>query len=114
MSKSPWMTAGEEGFPGAAGGSRCLLWLPGLQGQGGPHLDRGAVGILLFYLLFIYLCICTLSACIPACQKRALDPITDGCELLCGYWELNAGPLEGQSVLLTTEPSLQHKCTYIG
>ena len=40
-------------------------------------------------------------------QKRALDPITDGCEPPCGYWELNSGPLEEQSVLLTTEPSLQ-------
>ena len=25
----------------------------------------------------------------------------------CGCWELNSGPLEEQSVLLTTEPSLQ-------
>jgi hypothetical protein len=40
-------------------------------------------------------------------QKRALDPITNGCELPCGCWELNSGPLEEQPVLLTTEPSLQ-------
>jgi hypothetical protein len=40
-------------------------------------------------------------------QKRALDPITDGCEPPCGWWELNSGPLEEQPVLLTTEPSLQ-------
>jgi len=32
---------------------------------------------------------------------------TDGCEPPCGFWELNSGPLEEQSVLLTTEPSLQ-------
>jgi hypothetical protein len=38
---------------------------------------------------------------------RALDPITDGCELPCGCWELNSGPLEEPSVLLTAEPSLQ-------
>ena len=36
-----------------------------------------------------------------------MDPITDGCEPPCGCWELNLGPLEEQSVLLTTEPSLQ-------
>jgi hypothetical protein len=36
-----------------------------------------------------------------------LGPITDGCEPPCGCWELNSGPLEEQSVLLTTEPSLQ-------
>ena len=40
-------------------------------------------------------------------QKRASDPITDGCESPCGCWELNSGPLEDQSVLLTPEPSLQ-------
>jgi hypothetical protein len=39
-------------------------------------------------------------------QKRASDSLTDGCELLCGCWELNSGLLEEQSVLLTAEPSL--------
>ena len=40
-------------------------------------------------------------------QKRAPDIITDGCEPSCGCQELNSGPLEGQAMLLTTEPSLQ-------
>jgi hypothetical protein len=40
-------------------------------------------------------------------QKRASDLFTDGCEPPCGCWDLNSGPLEEQSVLLTTEPSLQ-------
>jgi len=39
--------------------------------------------------------------------ERASDPITDGCEPPCGCWDLNSGPLEEQSVLLTTEPILQ-------
>jgi hypothetical protein len=40
--------------------------------------------------------------------KRNYSPnFTDGCEQPCGCWELNSGPLEEQSVLLTTEPSLQ-------
>jgi len=43
-------------------------------------------------------------------QKKALDSITDGCEPPCGCWELNSGPLEEQSVLLTAEPSLQLFC----
>ena len=43
-----------------------------------------------------------------AYPKRVSDPITDGCEPLSGgWWELNSGPLEKQSVLLTAEPSLQ-------
>ena len=48
-----------------------------------------------------------LSACTPAYQNRASDLITDSCEPPCGCWELNSGPLEEQSVPLTTEPSLQ-------
>jgi hypothetical protein len=40
-------------------------------------------------------------------QKMASDPITDGGDPPCGCWELNSGPLEEQSVLFTTEPSLQ-------
>jgi hypothetical protein len=40
-------------------------------------------------------------------QKRTSDLITYGCEPPCGCWDLNSGPLEEQSVLLTTEPSLQ-------
>ena len=37
----------------------------------------------------------------------ASDPITDGCEPPCGCWELNSGPMWEQSVLLTSESSLQ-------
>ena len=41
--------------------------------------------------------------------ERALDPITDGCEPPCGWWDLNSEPLEEQSVLLTIEPSHRPK-----
>jgi hypothetical protein len=41
------------------------------------------------------------AAYTSTCQKRALDPLIDGCEPPCGCWELNSGPLEEQSVLLT-------------
>jgi hypothetical protein len=33
--------------------------------------------------------------------------VIDSCELACGCWELNLGPLEEQRVLSTAEPSLQ-------
>jgi hypothetical protein len=55
--------------------------------------------------LFI-LCIWVHCSCLFRHQKRASDPITDGCEPPCHCWELDSGPLEEQSVLLTTEPSL--------
>jgi len=59
--------------------------------------------IFLRFILFIWIhCLC-----LQAPQKRASDPITDGCEPPCSCWELNSGPLEEQSVLLTAEPSLQ-------
>ena len=48
-----------------------------------------------------------MPACMPAGQKRAQNLIIDGCEVPCGCWELNSGPLEEQSVLLTAGPSLQ-------
>jgi len=56
--------------------------------------------------LFIYY-IYKYTVAVQTHQKRASDLITDGCEPPCGCWELNSGPLEEQSVLLTAEPSLQ-------
>jgi hypothetical protein len=51
------------------------------------------------------MCIGVWPACVPV---RVPDfVITDSCELSCDCWELNTGPLEEQSVLLITEPSLQ-------
>jgi len=46
---------------------------------------------------------------LPACVSVRF-PRTGGigsCELPCGCWELNQGPLVEQPVLLTTEPSVQ-------
>lgn len=37
-------------------------------------------GIELFLLIY-FMCVSVLSACTSVCQKRAADPITDGCEL---------------------------------
>ena len=57
--------------------------------------------------LFIYfMYMSALPTCTLAGQKRAPDPITDGCEPPYSCWELNSGPLEEQSVFLTAEPSL--------
>jgi hypothetical protein len=41
--------------------------------------------------------------------------VTDGCELSCECWELNLGPLQEQSVLLTAKPSFQpwHGCAIL-
>lgn len=33
--------------------------------------------------------------------------VTEGCGLLCEYWELNLGPLDERPPPLTAEPSLQ-------
>jgi hypothetical protein len=40
-------------------------------------------------------------------QTRVSDLIMSGCEPPRGCWDLNSGSSEEQSVLLTTEPSLQ-------
>jgi hypothetical protein len=74
-------------------------------------LAEAAVPVLFvsfFFLNKIYLFILCIYHCsFQTHQKRASDSIPDGCEPPCGCWELNSGPLEEQSVLLTTEPSLQ-------
>jgi hypothetical protein len=40
--------------------------------------------------------------------------VVAGCEPQCGCWDLNSGPSEEQSVLLTTEPSLQPPPFFFG
>jgi hypothetical protein len=49
----------------------------------------------------------SIHICLQTHQKRVSNPISEGCEQPCGYWELNSGPLEEQVVLLTAEMSLQ-------
>jgi hypothetical protein len=56
---------------------------------------------------FFYSCMLVHCSCLQTHQKKAPDPITDGCELPRVCWDLNSGPLEEQSVLLTTESSHQ-------
>ena len=46
-------------------------------------------------------------ACLYVCVMVSDLGVTDSCELPCRCWELNPGPLEEWSVLLTTEPFLQ-------
>ena len=47
------------------------------------------------------------TSCLQTHQNRAMDQITNGCEPLCGFWELNSGLLEEESVCLTPESLLQ-------
>jgi hypothetical protein len=76
-----------------------------LAGPQGGKLLGFVLFICLFVFRFIYLYVS--EDCLQTHQKRASEPITDGCEPPCGCWELNSGPLEEQPVLLTAEPSLQ-------
>jgi len=55
----------------------------------------------------LFVCLCEYTvAILRHNQNKASNPIKDGCEPTSACWELNSGPLEEQSVLLTTEPSL--------
>lgn len=56
---------------------------------------------------FIYYLYSVVSAYMSARQKTASELFIDSYEPPCGCWELNSGPPEEQSVLLTAEPSLQ-------
>ena len=42
------------------------------------------------YYYYYYCVYSILSACMPACQKRAPHLLTDGCEPPCGYWKLDS------------------------
>lgn len=64
------------------------------------------------WVFCLQVCLCTTcTSDVHTGQKRVSDPsrpgVTEGCELPCGCWELNPGPLQEQPVLLATEPSLQ-------
>jgi hypothetical protein len=50
--------------------------------------------------------LCNMSTVIRH-TRQTLDSITNDCKPPGGCWELNWGPLEKESVLLTPEPSLQ-------
>jgi hypothetical protein len=56
------------------------------------------------YLFRIYVVILSLSSDTAEEPSQHQMPISDGCELPCGRWELNSGSLEE---LLTIELSLQ-------
>ena len=61
------------------------------------------------YYLFIYFYLYEYTVVVfrHTPVEYASAPITDGCEPPCDCWELNSGPMREQSVLLTSEPSLQ-------
>jgi hypothetical protein len=68
------------------------------------------LSICLFVCLFIYLfIICVYTVAVFRHSRRGHQIfVTDGCEPTGGCWDLNSGPLEEQSALLTAEPSHQH------
>lgn len=63
----------------------------------------------------LYACMSYVVYCLGSwCPKRSEGGIgylgtgvTEGCESLCGCWELSPCPLDEQSEVLTGEPSLQ-------
>jgi hypothetical protein len=86
------------------------MWLLGFElgtfGRAVGALNHWAISPALFfkYLYFIYFCFMCIGV-LPACMNICTP---ERCVLVvCGCWELNLGPLEEQSVLLTTEPSPQ-------
>ena len=60
----------------------------------------------------MYMSALSLSSCTP---EEGIRSHYRWGEPPCGCWELNSGPREEQSVLLTTEPSLQpNMCIFKG
>jgi hypothetical protein len=51
-------------------------------------------------------------AYMQVCVRASDHGFTDSCELPCGHWQLNLGPLVKQSMLLAIDSSLQHLFAY--
>lgn len=66
---------------------------------------------------FVCMYDCAPVMCLVPTEARRVrspeDGVTNGFELQYGCWESYLGPLKGQPVLLTTEPSLQPLCEII-
>jgi hypothetical protein len=61
----------------------------------------------LFFNIYLFI-ICKHTVAVFRHSRRGHQIfVMDGCEPPCGCWDLNLGPLEEQSALLTTEPSHQ-------
>lgn len=58
-------------------------------------------------LIIQFMCMSTLLLSSESTRRRHQIPLQIDCELPCGCWELNSRLLEAQSVLLTTDVSLQ-------
>jgi len=91
----------------------------GKQWTVGTHINLTKFPVKVFFeRLFIYLFIYLFNVCVYTVavirqhQKGTSDPITDVVSHHVGCWDLNSGPLEGQSVFLTAEPSLQPQSRY--
>jgi hypothetical protein len=58
----------------------------------------------------VLLSVCILCICL-VCSQRSEDirspstEVTDGCGLLCGYWDSDMGLQQGQKALLTAQLS---------
>lgn len=58
--------------------------------------------------------ICTPHAClVPTEVKIPRNGLINCCEMPCGFWESNLGPLQDHQVLLTTGPILQSQDTFL-
>jgi hypothetical protein len=69
-------------------------------------LPSSSWGFVFFFKDLFIICKYTVAV-FKTPQKGASDLITEGCEPPCGCWDLNSGPSEEQSGLLSAEPSLQ-------
>jgi hypothetical protein len=62
-----------------------------------PHKYKAAINFFVIYCIDV----------LPAHVHLFSGPgVKNSCELSCGYWDLNLGPLEEQPELLTSEPTL--------
>lgn len=87
---------------------------------GGAHIEKWGLLTLIYY--FLCVCVVFLNVCKLCVQHayrslwkaeggiRSATGVLNDCVLPCGCWELNLGPLQEESLFLTSKPSLQLLC----
>lgn len=76
-----------------------------------PLLDASIIMPSKFFIFILYAWRFCLCACLSPTEVRRGQwipeaGVTDVCELLCGFWEMNLNRVEEHPVLLITEPSV--------
>ena len=92
---------GQQRLSTGSGLKRCpLTTVSSIHSQARYVLVPGAFNsfIIIFSIFYFFIILCALVFCLHAGLFEGGSRLIDSCQLSCGCWELNPGPLEEQPV----------------